>query len=518
MVVQLRTRSVSPGKSAETSEPTLSIFVLLAVTIASLLAIVTPSNRGPDEPMHADLVLKASEWELGNPISETLGPGVEASLARSKGVLSKALLAEEATPRAERLSYEALGGLTGETGSKNGITQHPPLYYVYNAIFREVVLLTMPDPIPWDQDMVLMRLANLPLLVITILFSAAALRRLRLPRSSSLLLILFLPQFLWLHAIVNNDNMLITTSSAFVYLLAGPDQLRRRRGVAWLGVACGLGLLTKAFAISFVIIGSAVVFLMARTLKTRVVNTLLFNAVAFLAGGWWYAWRWSEYGTPLPRQQILQNVNPVDDLNLLYFLRRFVLQMTSSFVGKFGWLDVRTAWPYSAAVLLGTLALLALGVWRSVMHHRSMNGLHLVFWVMTGFWLLQVAVGFRFALNGHLYSGLFPAMQGRYLFPTVPALVLLIGIILGGPWGASWRLIYLGLPVPWILSLKSMFDAWYQSGTDRLSLTEMFTNVAAWTAVDPAWVIVHLVLVAILMSMLIRRGLARQWTTSVSRT
>lgn len=495
---------------------TLSIFIIVAVSITALLAIITPSNRGPDEPMHADLVLKASSLEISNPMKETLSPAVVSSLNKSKGVLSTSLTADEAQPRKERLSYEALGGFDGETSHANGISQHPPLYYFYSAAVREIALLTMPDPIPWDQDLLLIRLTNIPLLVATILFSAAAIRRSSRRNEVALLLILFLPQFLWLHAIVNNDNMLIATSAAFVYLLSDLNQSNTRKWAFLLGLVCGLALLSKAFAISMVLIGSLVIFLVVKGLRRRLLHVALFNVTAFVVGGWWYAWRYLEFGKFIPKQLLLKNKNPVEDLDLLYFIRRFILQMTSSFVGKFGWLDVRTSWPYSAVVLLATIGLLLLGCRYVIAGKLRPKNERNVFISLLALWTLQVAVAFRFALRGHLNSGLFPAIQGRYLLPTVSATIVMLSIVLHRRWSTNWRLLFLALPVPWLLSLEAMLDGWYEPSKDVLSVSGSFSNLFAWSPVEPSWVIILLTLSSITMGMLMRRGLTEGWSQSKS--
>lgn len=493
---------------------TLSIFIFLAVSITSLFAIITPANRGPDEPMHIDLVLKASDMQISNPMEETLSPAVVSSLGKSKGVLSTSLTADEAEPREERLSYEALGGFNGETTRPNGISQHPPLYYFYSAAVREVALLAMPDPIPWDKDLLLIRLTNIPLLVATILFSAAAIRRSSRRSEVALLLILFLPQFLWVHAIVNNDNMLIATSAAFVYLLSDLTQSNTRRWVFFLGLVCGLALLSKAFAVSMVLIGSLVIFLVVKGLRRRLFHVALFNVTAFAVGGWWYAWRYLEYGKFLPKQSLLTNVTPVEDLDLLYFIRRFILNMTSSFVGKFGWLDVKTSWPYSAVVLIATTGLLLLGCRYVVTGTLRPKNERNVFIALLALWTLQVAVAFRFALGGHLKTGLFPAIQGRYLLPTVSATIVMLSIVLHRRWSTNWRLLFLALPVPWLLSLEAMLDGWYEPSKDVLSISGSFSNLFAWSPVEPSWVIILLTLSTITMGMLMRRGLTEGWVQS----
>ena len=490
---------------------TLKIFLVVVVAITALLAIVTPANRGPDEPMHTDLVLKAAELTISNPMTETLSPAVVSSLNKSKGVLSTSLEAEEAQPRKERLSYLALGGVQDDTTQANGISQHPPLYYFYSAAVREVVLLTMPDPIPWDQDLLLIRLTNIPLLVATILLCVGAIRRSNTRSEVSLLLILFLPQFLWLHAIVNNDNMLIATAAGFVYLLSDFSRRHSRRWVAFLGLSVGLALLSKAFAIALVAVGSVVVFSYARGLRRRIENLLIFNVVAFVVGGWWYAWRYLEYGTFIPKQSLLKNKNPVEDLDLLYFIRRFVLQMTQSFVGKFGWLDVRTSWPYSAAVLLITMALLAIGLRLVLKSHRLRRDDRQLFPVLFMLWLVQVAIAFDFALGAHINTGLFPAIQGRYLLPTVSALIVMLSIVLGQKYSPQWRLLYLALPIPWIISLEAMFDAWYEPERDSISISGVFRNLAAWSPVEPAWVLSLLLVSGISMGMLMKRGITTGW-------
>jgi len=56
-----------------------------------------------------------------------------------------------------------------------------------------------------------------------------------------------------------------------------------------------------------------------------------------------------------------------------------------------------------------------------------------------------------------------------------------------------------------------MFDAWYEPERDSISISGVFRNLAAWSPVEPAWVLSLLLVSGISMGMLMKRGITNGW-------
>ena len=123
----------------------------------------------------------------------------------------------------------------------------------------------------------------------------------------------FTPQFLFLSAVVNNDNAAIMFSALVLWqraaLLHATEGAQIWRRSAFLGLLLGLGLLSKANIIVLLpIVGLAIVVSSARCpawwgtrkrVQLAAGGLLLAIGVAALLSGWYFARNWVLYGDPM---------------------------------------------------------------------------------------------------------------------------------------------------------------------------------------------------------------------------
>ena len=213
-------------------------------------------------------------------------------------------------PRDERPSVASQGVERDAAGQPlpNQITQHPPLYYGLEA----AVLAAVPGSADWpyDRTVAVLRLVSILLVAPLPLLAWATARALEaspLVGVTAALLSVSVPQLQRVGASVNNDAGYVLAFSVAVLLLArvAMGDLRRRTAVV-AGVAVGLALLTKGFALVLPLT-VAVTFLVGGRRASRPparspwwLSGLLCLVVAFVVGGWWWLRNLLVYGAVQP--------------------------------------------------------------------------------------------------------------------------------------------------------------------------------------------------------------------------
>lgn len=126
---------------------------------------------------------------------------------------------------------------------------HPPLYYLLMAPVYWMTKNASPET-----QLYALRLAAIPLGMLTVLFAFLTVRRL-FPRDRFLAvtvptLVAFQPQIAYEAAMLNNDILAIATTSACIYLIVVGLRNRFTVGLcAWLGLALGLAVVSKSTAV-----------------------------------------------------------------------------------------------------------------------------------------------------------------------------------------------------------------------------------------------------------------------------
>lgn len=235
------------------------------------------------------------------------------------------------------------------------------------------------------------------------------------------------PQFLFISGSINNDNLLILLSTAawiVLYKILKSPAEQQKWWVA--GLLFGLAMLTKLNAVVIAFVAGIVLLNCAWQMGSSryfLANLARYSIPYFLINGWWLARNQILYGDPLGWStfaKINAATSRQSPLTLLE-IRNFLSIQFRSFFGAFGWQNVRAPNEYFLLikVILGLgLMGLAFNFVRNGKSHRYLREtLFLTFIIFA-----QEAVQFAFILNrGRSFY------QGRYLFPVIGPLMILIG-------------------------------------------------------------------------------------------
>ncbi|MEO8082919.1 MAG: DUF2142 domain-containing protein [Ardenticatenales bacterium] len=164
----------------------------------------------------------------------------------------------------------------------------------------------------------------------------------------------FLPQFLFMSGVVNNDA-LATAAGSCALLAAARVAVRppRDRDHVWLGIALGIGLLAKLTTISMVAVAAIAIVMAARRARSwRVLvraGTLCGGTLVAIAGAW-LVWNTLHGGDVLGWTGFESAaVESLRRTPLLPDLPRFFRLQFESFFGRFGWMIVPLpGWMYAA--------------------------------------------------------------------------------------------------------------------------------------------------------------------------
>jgi hypothetical protein len=243
----------------------------------------------------------------------------------------------------------------------------------------------------------------------------------------------FNPQFIFISARVGNDAA-VTAFSALVLL--GTVRLLKRgvtRGrLIWLGVTLGLALLSKISALALlplVAVGLAIRAIQQRSVRCLIKWGVIVFSIAMLISGWAYLRNWMLYRHPLASNVWLAAVGlrePQPSLIELYREEFWGLEI--SFWAVFGWMNIVIDEIFyqilAAMVRLSILGLLVLAIGQfdkfKVLQRRQLDRSTLLSLLLLGIWfLLLFASLLRFM---QIQTG----AQGRYLFPAISAISILI--------------------------------------------------------------------------------------------
>lgn len=395
----------------------LAVILAAYLALAGLYAVRTPDWQAPDEPAHYNYVRQiADEGRL-----PVIAPGdwqqdYQEHLKASG--FDPALL-----DRLDTVQYE---------------DHQPPLYYLLQA---PVYALS-------GGDLLALRLVS-ALLGAGAVIGAWAVVRTALPGRPILALasagfVAFLPQRLSIAASVNNDALAdlvvaLTLWTAVGYLRAAP----RAHPLA-LGVLAGIALITKTtvYFLAGIVVLAALLRWRRERWPRRVAAAHLAAAIlpALLIGGVWWARNLDTYGgtdfTGLARHdavtvgQVRTDEYIEDTLgdSEQQYVENLVRTTFHSFWGQFGWMAVPLpATVYRALWLItgGLLAGAAIYAWRERLP-RALDGPGRDALIVFAAVILLVSAAFL------LYNREFVQFQGRYLYPALIPLALIVAAGLCG--------------------------------------------------------------------------------------
>ena len=179
----------------------------------------------------------------------------------------------------------------------------PPLYYLVAAASLSACKLSIND----STSILVLRLIGAFLGIAQFVFVFLTLRLLFPVRTAvvGLLLAAFLPMHLYLAHYVTNEMLTAALATAALYLCLRllRSETTRALQFAWLGLAVGAAMLTKATAILLlpVVVAAIAGKLACARVPTAIWlrNIGLLLAICFAVCGWHYARIWLRFGTPL---------------------------------------------------------------------------------------------------------------------------------------------------------------------------------------------------------------------------
>jgi 4-amino-4-deoxy-L-arabinose transferase-like glycosyltransferase len=248
----------------------------------------------------------------------------------------------------------------------------------------------------------------------------------------------FIPQFLFIHSTVNNDN-LATALSAVVLLVAvrAVESSPNFKHAALLGLLLGLGALTKYSVLALApvaLVGALVPPVRERRWRQVILHLALLSLIPVLVAGWWAVRNWHLYDDPWAWQiSLASHPHDVRTEPLAWADGQlFVARVFASFWGYFGWLTVRLS-PLVYVVLALISVTGAIGLVMALRRPRA-----------PVFVALLAVVSVTASLGRYILTYNHTAYQGRFLFPSVPAIAVLF--ILGwtrlvGEHRSTWLLI-----------------------------------------------------------------------------
>lgn len=415
----------------------LALLLVAYVILASAYRHATPFGEGPDEPGHIAYV----------------------SFLRAKGRPPRhgevdAVLEQQVK---HPPLYYALGALATLGHDDRGLSFAPNPQFSTNLAAPPTFTAHshgQDEQVPWARRYAFvdaLRRLSLWLGVVTVL-ATFALAATVLPGAwwlafTSAAVVAFLPQFLFMSGVANNDA-LATALGSLALVAAARVAVRppRRRDFALLGLLLGAGLMAKLTTLALVGVGLLAVAIAARRARSwRLLGqgALWVGAGLLLLGGGWFAWNVAQTGDLLgwsgfeqAASRSLRRTPLAPELPIYFQL------LGESFVGRFGWMVVALpALAYSAVGWLALAAALGLGLqalagWRRP--DRADSAVAPSAW--WGIGLLVAAVGlmaasvFRLAFTFDLVVA-----QGRYLFPALGAFAVLFVLGLTGWLAPRWR-------------------------------------------------------------------------------
>ena len=234
-------------------------------------------------------------------------------------------------------------------------------------------------------------------------------------------LVAFLPQFTFVSASLNNDNLANLVAAATLACLAlavaAPGRPRLSPWVA-AGALAGVGLLVKFTGLVMLACGLIAIALTRRQARpSSARKTLAFLVPALIVPAPLLLRNLMVLGDPLGAAAQMETLPQLLDRKTIlstYFVAEFPSVLFRSFWGTFGWMSFPLSGVFYAVCLLLTLAgLLGLALGR---RDETTRRLHRLFAAAIALQLAQIVV----------YNLTFTQAQGRFLFPVIGPIAILL--------------------------------------------------------------------------------------------
>ncbi|MBI2863508.1 MAG: glycosyltransferase family 39 protein [Chloroflexi bacterium] len=290
-------KSELPGASGRPIGHTrlLAAFILAIYgVLAVMYSIVLPPWEAPDEPEHLSYIrYLATQRKL---------PDVSLAAFEVGG-----------DEGGQAPLYYALGALVVsgiDVGNLDLLRLNPYRTWKNHPAERAMFEHGQDETFPWQRAVLALHLVRLLSVAFGIGTAACvySVTRLAFPSEPRLpLLALALlglnPGFVAATAVANNDAAVALTSAIALLLVARTLVGVRSGANGWaIGMALGLALLSKANAMLVAPFALAPAFSQASGRRSGVAYATKAIVAASVVSGWWYAWNWWKFGTPLRKE------------------------------------------------------------------------------------------------------------------------------------------------------------------------------------------------------------------------
>lgn len=397
--------------------PRLVALLALFAALCAVYNIVTPLFEAPDERDHVDY----ADWlASGNGL-----PHLVADRAAVGEIwqppLYYALVAPAIAP-IDRADLETIAPLSGDWRA---------------GLSRVAHYHTAAEDFPWRGAALathMARAVSTILGLITVLATYAIGRRL-LPRHAlvAAALVALNPQFIFMSAAVNNDNLVIALCSLALWMLVRlitdtqPDGRPRNPNWVWyaaLGLVWGLAALAKLTGLTLgLVIGLTLLYLawQRRSWRPLLLGGALTGGTMLLVCGWWFWRNWQLYGDPLAWREMLAVTGGLVRPALLSWPEtlRYAIFLRQSYWAAFGYGILAPDMFYLMTTAIMVLATVGLALQAIHGTRRGGTPARFAMWILA-LWSLTV---FFFLLRW--MRQIDTTNQGRLLFPAIAALGVL---------------------------------------------------------------------------------------------
>jgi hypothetical protein len=270
-----------------------------------------------------------------------------------------------------------------------------------------------------------------------------------------------IPQANFIRGSISNENMASLTGALLLWLLAlhlaRPYHPRR---ALWIGVALGLGLLSKVIIVALVPVVLWTLWIKcAGQFRVFLRDTAIMGAAATLVCGWLYAFRWITYGDPLAyttSREVTQR-SPFQLADFFWFQEPFRAILWKSFWGNYGWQQI---WmPDLIYHIFMAITLLAVAGGAYLLLRRVLTPAQSATCAVLLMSLLMIYILVVIINTSQVI------WQGREMYPVLSGLCVLMGLGMGGLAFGSRAIQPLSQPLP---------DLRRYAGSTLLALTTLF--------------------------------------------
>jgi len=322
---------------------------------------------------------------------------------------------------------------------KNAAVLYSPLYYALEAIpyfifYKDTIIARA----------FAMRIFGIIFLLITVIFSYKMARHIlksKLGAATVAVLIGFLPRFSYTSAGINNDALLITLSTIFLYLIIKylSDKITLQNSII-LGIVFGLGLLSKTQFIIFspLLAGLYIYKFIKEKNNKYILQLALVALIILIISGWWFIFNYYHYHNLMGfGMETYGETNTANQLTFVKAISSIILRyfyLLNSYFYSFGCCGEILMAPFYQLIFCLTVGLFFLGFFLYLFklkkdQSKTANRDEMIV-MFSSFVLLEGLLFFLF-LKGLIIKGntSFP-IDGRYYYPVISCLTILFIISL----------------------------------------------------------------------------------------